>query len=79
MNLVGAIKREKQKLEIQVRKLQHQLDSIRAAERALGRSIDGASNGIKKRVLSSAARQKISRAAKRRWAKVRAAAAKSVN
>lgn len=79
MNLVGAIKREERRLKTEVLKLQHQLDGLRVAERALGRSINGGLNRTKKRVLSAAAREKISRAAKRRWAKVRAGARKAVS
>jgi len=38
MNLLAAIQREERKLEKQLRKLQHQLDGVRAAARALGHS-----------------------------------------
>jgi hypothetical protein len=76
MNLLATIKREERTLEKQLGKLQRQLDGVRAAAEALGR------NGLhraRKRVLSAAARQRISRAAKRRWAKVRAGAKKAVS
>ena len=76
MNLLATIKREERALEKQLGKLQHQLDGVRAAAQALGRN---GLNRAKKRVLSAAARQKISRAAKRRWAKVRAGAKKAVS
>jgi hypothetical protein len=76
MNLLATIKREERVLEKQLGKLQHQLDAVRAAAQALGRN---GLNRAKKRVLSAAARQKISRAAKRRWAKVRAGAKKAVS
>jgi hypothetical protein len=79
MNLLTAIKREERKLEKQFGKLQHQLDGVRAAAQALGRSTGDGLNSAKKRVLSAAAREKISRAARRRWAKVRAGAKKALS
>ena len=62
MDIRSAIKREERKLEKQLGKLQHQLNGIRAA--------------AKKHVLSAAARAKIGKAAKKRWAKFRAEAKK---
>jgi hypothetical protein len=79
MNLLAAIKREQQKLEKQVGKLQHQLDGVKAAAEALGHSASNGVNRTKTRVLSAAGRQKISQAAKRRWAKVKAGAKKAVS
>jgi len=79
MSLLAAIKREEQKLEKELRRLQHQLDGVRAAAQALGRSANASLNSAKKRVLSAAARKKISKAAKRRWAKVKAGAKKAVS
>lgn len=76
MNILGAIKREEQKIEKQVSKLRRELEGVKAAAKALG---DSASNEIgkaRKRVMSAAARAKISAAAKRRWAKERAGAKK---
>ena len=79
MKLLAAIKREERKLEKQLSRLQHQLDGVKAAAKALRHSASGELNSAKKRVLSAAARAKISRAAKRRWAKVKAGARKAVN
>jgi len=79
MNLLAAIKREERKVEKQLGKLQHELDGIRAAAQALGRSTGDGLETAKKRVLSAAARKKISKAAKRRWAKVKAGAKKAVS
>jgi len=79
MNLLAAIKREERKLEKQLGRLQHQLGGVRAAAQALGRSTSDGLNSAKKRVLSAAAREKISKAAKRRWAKVRAGAKKAAS
>ena len=79
MNILAAIKREKRKLEKQVGKLQRELDGLTGAAKALG---DAATDGFgtaKKRVMSAAARAKISAAAKRRWAKVKAGAKKAVS
>ncbi|MFZ3243435.1 MAG: hypothetical protein WA185_00030 [Candidatus Acidiferrales bacterium] len=79
MNLLAAIKREERKLEKQLGRLQHQLDGVKAAAQALGRSTSDGLNSATKRVLSAAARKKISKAAQRRWAKVRAGAKKAVS
>ena len=76
MNILAAIKREERKLEKQLGKLRHQLDGVRAAAKALGHSTGRELNKVKKRVLSAAGRAKISRAAKKRWAKVKAQARK---
>jgi len=57
-------------------KLQHQLNGVRAAAKALGDSTNRELKAVKKRVLSAAARAKISKATKERWAKFRAAKAK---
>jgi hypothetical protein len=72
MDILAAIKREEKKLEKQLHKLQHQLNGIRAAAKALGDSTNRELNTVKKRVLSAAARAKIGKATKARWAKFRA-------
>jgi hypothetical protein len=72
MSILAAIKREERKLEKQLSKLQHQLNGVRAAAKALGHSASREITGVKKRVLSAAARAKIAKAAKKRWAKFRA-------
>jgi hypothetical protein len=79
MDLLAAIRREERRLEKQLGKLQHQLDGVKAAAGALGRSTNKEVTSAKKRVFSAAARAKISRAAKRRWGKVRAGAKKAVS
>ena len=79
MNILAAIRREEQKLEKQLGKLQHQLDGVRAAAKALGHSAGRELKTVKKRVLSAAGRAKISKAAKKRWAKVRAGAKKAIS
>ena len=72
MNILAAIRREERKLGRQLSKLQKQLDRVRAAGRALEHSASREFVGVKTRVLSAAARARMSRGAKRRWAKVRA-------
>jgi hypothetical protein len=79
MDIRSAIKREERKLEGQLGKLQNQLKGVRAAAKALGNSAGRDFSRAKKRVLSAAARAKISKAAKKRWAKVRAGAKKAVS
>jgi hypothetical protein len=72
MDILKAIKREERKLEKQLGKLQHELNGIRAAAKALGNSASREVKTAKKRVLSAAARAKMGKAAKKRWAKFRA-------
>jgi hypothetical protein len=74
MTILAAIRREERKLEKQVNTLQHQLDGVRTAARALGRSTNRELPKIKKRVLSPAGRARIVAAVRKRWAKVRAKA-----
>jgi hypothetical protein len=76
MDILAAIKREERKLEKQLGKLQHRLNGVRAAAKVLGDSTNRELKGVKKRVLSAAGRAKIAKAAKKRWAKVRAQAKK---
>jgi hypothetical protein len=76
MDILAAIKREEKKLEKQLGKLQHQLSGVRAAAQALGNSAGQELKRVKKRTLSAAARAKIGKAAKKRWAKFRAEAKK---
>ncbi len=77
MNILAALKREEAKFEKQVSTAQQQLDTVRAAMKLLG-GMNGSDKSIgrKKRVMSAAARAKIGKATKERWAKFRAAKAK---
>jgi hypothetical protein len=79
MNILAAIKREEKKLEKQMSKLQHQLNGVRSAAQALGHTAAVEVKGAKKRVLSAAGRAAISRAAKKRWAKVKKQAKKAMS
>ena len=72
MDLLAAIKREERKLEKELGKLQHQLNGVRGAAKALGATTVREVTEVKKRVMSAAARAKISKASKARWAKFRA-------
>jgi hypothetical protein len=72
MDLLSAIKREERKLENELGKLQHQLNGVRAAAKALGGKASREITQVKKRVMSAAARAKIGKATKARWAKFRA-------
>jgi peptidoglycan hydrolase CwlO-like protein len=76
MDILVAIKREEKKLEKQLGTLQRRLNGVRAAAKALGDSTNREITAVKKRVLSAAGRAKIAKAAKKRWAKVRAQAKK---
>jgi hypothetical protein len=77
MDILAAIRREEKKLEKQLGKLKHHLNRVQAAARALGHSAEREVVGVKKRVLSASGRARISKAAKKRWAKVRAQAKKA--
>jgi hypothetical protein len=79
MNILAAIKREERKLEQQVSKLERQLSGVRAAAKALGSSATKEATTVKKRVLSAAGRANIAKAAKKRWAKLRAQAKKAAS
>jgi hypothetical protein len=79
MNIVAALKREERKLEKELGKLNHKLDGVRAAGKALGRSAGRELTTVKKRVLSEAGRAAIAKAAKKRWAKIRSEAKKAVS
>jgi hypothetical protein len=79
MSLLAVIKREEEKLEKELGKLQRQLNGVKAAARAMGRTAGDELNSAKKRVMSAAVRKKISRAAKKRWAKVKAGAKKAAS
>ena len=79
MNILGALRREERRLEKQLGELQHRLKGVRAAAEALGESAGREATRVKKRVLSAAARAKIASAARRRWAKFRAAAKKAAS
>jgi hypothetical protein len=74
MDILAAIEREERKLGKQLGKLQRELNGVRAAAKVLGDSKE--LNVVKKRVLSAAARARIGRATKKRWAKFRAQAKK---
>ena len=78
MDILAALRQEEAKLQKHADKVRQQLDAVRAAMKILGREVarGGEPIGKKKRVMSAAARAKISKATKERWAKFRAAKAK---
>ena len=77
MTILAAIRREEKEVEKQLAKLQHELSGLQSAAVALGKSASRDLARAKKRVLSAAGRAKISKAAKKRWAKVKAQAKKA--
>ena len=88
MDILAALRQEESKWEKEVSAAQQQLDAVRAAMKLLGSmgsrgkaagSSSGKATGRKRRVMSAAARAKISKASKERWAKFRAAKAKGKN
>ena len=78
MSILTAIRREEKKVKKQLVKLQHNLSGLQSAAKALSKSANRDLTSVKKRVLSAAGRAKISKAAKKRWAKVKAQAKKAV-
>jgi hypothetical protein len=86
MDILAALKQEEAKFEKQVNAAQQQLDNVRAAIKLLGGmssakttggiNSSGKTTGEKNRVMSAAARAKMAKAQKERWAKFRAAKAK---
>ena len=76
MDILSAIKREERKLEKQLASIQRKLKGIKAAAEAMGRSADKELTKGATRVLSAAARAKIGKATKKRWARIRAEAKK---
>jgi hypothetical protein len=78
MSILAAIRREEKKVKKQLAKLQHELTGLQSASKALGMTASRDIASVKKRVLSAKGRAKISKAMKKRWAKVRAQAKKAV-
>jgi len=72
MDLLAAIKCDEGKLEKELCKLQNKLSRVRAAAKALDNTAAREITQVKKHVMSAAARAKISKATKARWAKFRA-------
>ena len=79
MTILTVIRREEKKVKKQVVALQVKLNSLQSAAAVLGKSARRDLTSAKKRVLSAPGRVKISKAAKKRWAKVRAQAKKAIS
>ena len=75
MQILRFIRREQRTIKGQITRLERQLTALGAAATALGTSVVKSVGKMprKKRKLSAAGRLAISRAAKARWAKLRAA------
>ena len=80
MNILAALRQEEAKWKKQSSVAQQQLDTVRAAMKLLGgMGSSGKTTGKrkkKKNVMSAATKAKIARAARERWAKIRAEKAK---
>ena len=72
MSILAAIRSEQKKVKKKLAKLQHQLSGLEAAANALGDSTSKEIKVVRKHVLSAAGRAAIARAARKRWAMVRA-------
>ncbi len=77
MDILAALKQEEAKWKKQVSTAQQQLETVQAAMKLLGgMGSSGKTTGRrkkKKNVMSAATKAKIAKAAKERWAKIRAA------
>jgi len=78
MSILTAIRREEKKVKKQVARLQDHLAGLQSAAKALGKTASRDLTAAKKRVLSASGRAKMSKAAKKRWAKIKAEAKKAV-
>ena len=78
MDILAALRREETKLQKQADAAKQQLGTVRAAIKILNGGVANSDRpiGKKKRVMSAAARAKMAKAQKERWAKFRAAKAK---
>ena len=74
MNILAALRQAEAKLKKQADTARQHLDAVRAAMKVLGREVasSGKRIGRKKRVMSAAARARIGKATKERWARFRA-------
>ncbi len=80
MNILATLRHAEAKLKKQADKARQQLDNVRAAIRILGREVASRGKrigkkkrvGKKKRKMSAAARARIGKATKARWARFRA-------
>lgn len=73
MDILVALKQEAAKLEQQLRGIRGAIFALNGSHRAAPRSaVDGHKVVTKKRTMSAAARARISKATKERWAKFRA-------
>jgi len=74
---LAALTQAEAKLKKQADRARKQLDAVRGAMKALGREVASSGKlGKKKRKMSAAARARIGKATRKRWAKFRAAKAK---
>jgi len=74
MNILAVLRQAEAKLKKQANKARQQLDAVRAAVKILGREVASGDKRIsrKKRSVSKAARAKMAKAQRERWAKIRA-------
>jgi hypothetical protein len=77
MSILAVIRREEKKVKKQMAKLQGDLSRLQSAAKVMGVKANRELTSAKKRVLSATARAKMSKAAKRRWARIKAGARKA--
>jgi hypothetical protein len=79
MGILAVIRREEKKVKKQMVKLQGDLSRLQSAAKAMGATANRELTDVRKHVLSTAARAKMSKAAKKRWAKIKAGAKKATS
>jgi hypothetical protein len=79
MSILAVIRREEKKVKKQMAKLHGDLSRLQSAAKAMGATANRELSSAKKHVLSAAARAKMSKAAKKRWAKIKAGAKKATS
>ena len=78
MDILAALRKEEAKFEKQAEVARQQLDTVRAAIKILQRGMTGHGKADrKKRVMPAAVRAKLSKKAKERWARIKAAKGKA--
>jgi multidrug resistance efflux pump len=79
MSILAVIRREEKKVKKQMAELRGDLTRLQSAAKAMGATTNRELTSAKKQVLSASARTKMSKAAKKRWAKIKAGAKKAAS
>ena len=72
MDILAALKREEAKFEKLMENARQQMDTVRAAIKVFGSTKSRGKTKRKKNIMSAATKAKIAKAARKRWAKIKA-------